>query len=101
MRDLLKTVMTSSMVAGAALLVAACGGSETAETNNTMTEMDATDPMMDGTTNDVTAVDGAGMDGNMAMDSNMTMDANMSGGNMSSDNMMMDNGMSGNMTNGM
>ena len=102
MRDLFSKLMTGSMVAGAALLVAACGGSETADTNTTnMTEMESTDPMMDGTTNDVTAVDGAGMDGNMAMDSNMTMDANMSGGNMSSDNMMMDNGMSGNMTNGM
>ena len=98
MRDLFKNVLTGSMVAGAALLVAACGGSETAEVNNTMTEMDATDPMMDGTTNDVTAVDGAmGMDNNMAMDSNMTMDANMSG-NMSGDNMMM-NDM--NMNNGM
>jgi hypothetical protein len=80
MRDLLKTVMTGSMVAGAALLVAACGGNADDSANNTaMTEMGTTDPMMDGTTNDVTAVDGAtGMDANMAMDSNMTMDANMS-----------------------
>ena len=80
MRDLFKKVMTGSMVAGAALLVAACGGGEEAEVNNTaMTEMDATDTMMDGTTNDVTAIDaGTGADANMAMDSNMTMDANMS-----------------------
>lgn len=93
MRDLFKTVMTGSMVAGAALLVAACGGSETAEMNNTMTEMDATDPMMDGTTNDVTAVDGATMDDNMMMnDMNMTMDANMSD-NMMTNDMNMNNGM--------
>lgn len=80
MRDLFKKVMTGSMVAGAALLVAACGGADEAEVNNTaMTEMDATDTMMDGTTNDVTAIDaGTGADANMAMDSNMTMDANMS-----------------------
>lgn len=103
MRDLFTKIMTGSMVASAALLVAACGGSETAETNNTMTEMDTTDPMMDGTTNDVTAVDGAmGTDANMAMDSNMTMDSNMSGDNMSSSNMSTgDNSSSSNMTNGM
>jgi hypothetical protein len=93
MRDLLSKITTASLVAGAALLVAACGGTETAETNNTLTELDSTDTMMDGTTNDVTAVDGAMADGNMAMDSNMTMDAN------SSDNAM--GNMAGNMTNSM
>ena len=35
MRDLFKKVMTGSMVAGAALLVAACGGGEDATANNT------------------------------------------------------------------
>ena len=35
MRDLLSKVMTGSMVAGAALLVAACGGGEDATANNT------------------------------------------------------------------
>ena len=34
MRDLFKKVMTGSMVAGAALLVVACGGSEDATANN-------------------------------------------------------------------
>ena len=34
MRDLLSKLMTGSMIAGAALLVAACGGSEDATTNN-------------------------------------------------------------------
>lgn len=79
MRNIFSKIVTSSMVAGAALLVSACGG-ETEEANNTaMMEMDATDTMMDGTTNDVTAIDaGTGMDTNMAVDTNMTMDANAS-----------------------
>ena len=76
MRALLSKVMTGSMVAGAALLVAACGGGEDAGANNAMTDM-GNDVMMDGTTNDVTAVDaGTGADANMAVDANMTMDAN-------------------------
>lgn len=100
MRDLFKNIMTSSMIAGAALLVSACGGGEEAETvNTTATELDATDPMMDGTTNDVTAIDGAtGADMNMGMDSNMTMDANMTGNMMGN---TMGNTMDANMTNGM
>lgn len=101
MRDLFSKILTSSMVAGAALLVTACGGTEEATVNNSMTEMDATDPMMDGTTNDVTAVDGAGaMDANMSMDSNMTMDANMSNDMMMNDTMG-NTGTDANMTNGM
>ncbi|MDP8994422.1 MAG: hypothetical protein M3N07_05465 [Pseudomonadota bacterium] len=35
MRDILSKVMTGSMVAGAALLVAACGGNETNNAANT------------------------------------------------------------------
>lgn len=73
MRDLLSKIMTGTMIAGAALLVSACGGSETAETtdNTLVTDMNATDPMMDGTTTDnMTAVDGA-----MANDSMMANDA--------------------------
>ena len=79
MRDLLSKIVTGGMVAGAALLVTACGGGEDAEANNSaMTEMNATDTMLDGTTNDVTAIDaGTGADTNMAGD--MTMDANLSG----------------------
>ncbi len=99
MRDLFAKMMTGSMVAGAALLVAACGGSETADTNTAnMTEMEATDPMMEGTTNDVTAVDGAAMDANM-MGGNMTMDANMMGNAMATD--MMSNDADTNLANGM
>ncbi len=108
MRDLLSKLLTGSMVAGAALVVSACGGSENANTvDNTtsVTEMDSMEPV-DGTTNDMTAVDGAAGTGNMSADANMTMDTNsMSGGNMMSNNMMMNNMMmntaTGNMTNAM
>ncbi|MFW2830896.1 hypothetical protein [Sphingomonas sp. ID0503] len=68
MRNLLSKAMTASMVAGAALLVSACGGSEPAADNTTLTEMNSTDTMMDSTSNDMMAIDAAGMDSNMAMD---------------------------------
>jgi len=54
MRDLLSKVMTGSMVAGAALLVAACGGGEDATVNNTALNY-TDDALMGG--NDVGAVD--------------------------------------------
>ncbi|MFN3389844.1 MAG: hypothetical protein ACK40O_13055 [Allosphingosinicella sp.] len=76
MRDLLSKVMTSSMVAGAALLVAACGGGEDAEANNTV-NYSTDDALMGG--NDVTSVDAMnGTDANLGagMDSNVTIDAN-------------------------
>ncbi|MDT9599845.1 hypothetical protein [Sphingosinicella rhizophila] len=77
MRDLLSKVMTSSMVAGAALLVAACGGGEDATANNTSY---ATDDALMGDTNDVTAIDAGttGADANLGLDANMSMDSNMS-----------------------
>ena len=104
MRDLLNKLLTGSMVAGAALVVSACGGSESANTveNTTVTEMDAMEPV-DGATNDVTAVDGAagGAMGNMSADANMTMDTNMTSGNMSGGNMMSNNMMGGNMSGNM
>jgi hypothetical protein len=83
MRALFSKVMTGSMIAGAALLVSACGGGSGDEANNTMmTDMNATDTMMDGTTNDVTAIDaGTGADANMTMDANMSGDMNTTGGN--------------------
>jgi hypothetical protein len=73
MRDLFSKLMTGSMIAGAALLVSACGGSETANTAETnMTEMNSMDTTMEaGSMNDVTAVDGAMADTNMSMDANM------------------------------
>ncbi len=106
MRDLLSKLLTGSMVAGAALVVSACGGSESANTveNTTVTEMDAMEPV-DGTTNDMGAMDGATGSGNMSADANMTMDTNSMSGNMSSGNMMSNNMMmntaTGNMTNAM
>ncbi|HEY0113902.1 MAG TPA: hypothetical protein VGB59_12250 [Allosphingosinicella sp.] len=62
MRDLFKKVMTGSMVAGAALLVAACGGGESTEANNTA-NLTTDDALMG---NDVTAVDAMnGTDANL------------------------------------
>ena len=45
MRDLLSKVMTGSMVAGAALLVAACGGDEDAAANNAAMNVEDDAPM--------------------------------------------------------
>lgn len=97
MRNVSK-LLSCSMIAGAALLVSACGGGETEEAGNTMmTDMNAADTMMDGTTNDVTAIDaGTGADANMTMDANMSgnmSDSNMTGGNMSTTDANMTNGM--------
>ncbi len=80
----MRKIVTLSMVATAALLVTACGKSETTNTtdaNAMVTEMNATDAM-EGTMNDtMTNTDGA-----MGASDNMMMD-NMSNGS----NMMMDN----------
>lgn len=77
MRDILKKVTTGSMIAGAALLVAACGG-DTAVNNTTIDAsndvmIDANMPM-----EDLNAVDAnATMDANTSMDANATStDAN-------------------------
>ena len=69
MRDILKKVTTGSMIAGAALLVAACGGDTAA--NNTATDM-GNDVSMDANMGDM------GLDANMSTDANMGMDVNMS-----------------------
>ena len=67
MRDLLSKIMTGSMIAGAALLVTACGGAEDATTNNA--EMNVEDPLM----NDVTSVDAMnGTDANLGDAANTT-----------------------------
>jgi hypothetical protein len=70
-----KTVTLSTVVA-ASLMVAACGGSQPAAENSTVTEMNAADAM-EGTANDaMTNVDGAmGADANMAADANAAMPA--------------------------
>jgi len=79
MRALLSKMMTGTMVAGAALLVSACGGSNTANTseNTAMTDLNAMAPA-EGTVNDMTVVDGAAMDANASMDANMSTDTNAS-----------------------
>ena len=83
MRDLLTKVLTGSMIAGAALLVAACGSKEEANTSETtnVTEMNTMD--MNTTTDNMTAVDAANGTGNMAGDLNAmnATDANMAAGN--------------------
>jgi hypothetical protein len=83
MRAILSKALTGSMVAGAALLVSACGGStETTTENTVVTDLNATDGAMDTMTDNMTAVDGAmGNDAMMANDSSM----------MSNDTMMMSN----------
>jgi len=81
MRALLSKMMTGTIVAGAALLVSACGGSDTANTaeNTAMTDLNAMAPM-EGTVNDMTVVDSAAMDANASMDMN-AVDANASADN--------------------
>ncbi len=76
MRDLFSKALTASMVAGAALLVSACGSSETTTTETNTVEMNSMEPAMEGSMNDVTAVDATmGADANMMMDN--SMDSNM------------------------
>ncbi len=79
MRDILKKLATGSMIAGAALFVAACGGgADTATTNTDMgndTMYEANDMTMD--TNMTMDENMMGMDANAtATDANMSMDAN-------------------------
>ena len=78
MRDTISKLMTGTMIAGAALLVSACGKSEPADTNTAnVTELNAMDDtMMNGTIDDnMTGADGMNaMDGNMAAD-NSAMNA--------------------------
>ena len=60
MRDLLSKIVTGSMVAGAALLVVACGSNEDATANNTALNVEETMPANDMT--NVDAMNGAGAD---------------------------------------
>lgn len=71
MRALFTKAVAGSMIASAALLVSACGGTtETTADNTTVLDVNATDPVLDGTTSDnMTMVDGAtGNDTGMADD---------------------------------
>ncbi|MBA4762347.1 hypothetical protein [Sphingomonas sp.] len=81
MRAVFTKAVAGSMIASAALLVSACGGTtETTADNTTVMDVNATDPVLDGTTSDnMTMVDGAtGNDTGMAGD---TMAANDTMGN--------------------
>ena len=78
MRDILKKVTTGSMIAGAALLVAACGGDAEVNTANTTDlgndaglDMNATDMGVDmNATTDMNATDMNMTDMNASMDMN-------------------------------
>ena len=72
-------ILTGSLVAGAALAVAACGPkTETTTTDNTMvTDMNATEGMDTMTTDNMTAVDGGANTGMMANDTMMSNDTMM------------------------
>ena len=93
MRTLISKVLTGSMIAGAALAVAACGPKSETTTDNTMvTDMNATEGM-DTMTDNMTAVDGAMNGGMMAND---TMGSGAMGSNdamMANDTMMSNGGM--------
>jgi len=69
MRNLFTKLTTASLVAGAALLVSACGHHEnaaaTADTN--MTDLNTMDSSA-GLTNDMSATDATAADANMAVD---------------------------------
>lgn len=71
MRSIFSKVLTGSMIAGAALLVSACGGNnEPATENTTVTDLNATEGM-DTMSDNMTAVDGGMNSGMMANDSMM------------------------------
>lgn len=81
MRDILSKVMTGSIVAGAALLVAACGGGNAA--NNMATDANTLDTGVYPADNGALPLDNGMMD-NAGTDANLGMPSNMGG---------MDNGM--------
>ncbi|MEG3123697.1 hypothetical protein [Sphingomonas sp. GB1N7] len=76
MRALISKVLTGSMIAGAALMVSACGPKTETTTENTMvTDLNATEGM-DTMSDNMTAVDGAMDNGAMTNDT-MTNDTMM------------------------
>lgn len=71
MRALFTKAVAGSLIASSALLLSACGGkTENVSENTTVVDVNATDPMLEGTASDnMTAVDGAtGNDMGMAAD---------------------------------
>ena len=85
MRALFTKAVAGSMIAGAALMVSACGSKTTENTSdNTMvTDMNATEGM-DTMTDNMTSTDASGNGGMMANDSSMSGNSSM----MSNDTMM-------------
>ena len=83
MRALISKVLAGSMIAGAALMVSACGP-KTETTNTTVTDMNSTEGM-DTMSDNMTAVDGS-MNGGM-----MANDTMGNGGAMMSNDTMMTN----------
>ncbi len=87
MRALISKILTGSMIASAALAVAACGPKTETTTDNTMvTDMNSTEGM-DTMTDNMTAVDGSMNGGMMANDTTMMANDTM----MSNDAMMTNN----------
>ncbi|WP_343520409.1 hypothetical protein [Sphingomonas sp.] len=83
MRSLFTKAVAGSMIASAALLVSACGEkTETTADNTAVMDVNATDPVLDGTTSDnMTMVDGAtGNDMGMANDTMSTGNDTMGNG---------------------
>lgn len=83
MRALFTKAVAGSLIASSALLLSACGDkTETTTENTTVVDVNATDPVLDGTTSDnMTAVDGAtGNDTGMAPDAMAGNDAMMGNG---------------------
>ncbi|WNO53223.1 hypothetical protein [Stakelama saccharophila] len=89
MRALISKVVTGSMIAGAALMVSACGGTDETTDNTTITDLNSTDTM--GTMDDnMSMVDGAmGNDAMMANDmmANDMMSNDIMGNDMMSNEM--------------
>jgi hypothetical protein len=79
MRAFISKAVTGSMIAGAALLVAACGDTtEVTTENTTVVDLNTTDPMLDGTmTDNMTIVDGAMGNDMMMMNDTMSNDMMM------------------------
>lgn len=72
MRAILSKLLTGSMIAGAALMVSACGPKADTATENTMvTDVNSTEGMDSTASDNMTAVDGASNGGMMANDSAM------------------------------
>ena len=89
MRAFITKAVAGSLIAGAALMVSACGSKteNTTDTNTTVTDMNATEGM-DSTTDNMTNVDGATGNGAMMSNDSGSMMSNSGAGAMSNGSMM-------------